>query len=140
MIPLCITDLLGKLLFAKVDQTVEKYSSKIVKTLDDSDSTFAEVIETEISETKAQIEQVGISQETSSEFVKNCLDKLALTMPKTIFKHLELAQATQDSDSFNPGSFVDNLISLLKKHDAIVSEADEQKVRANFDIFNSIFF
>lgn len=140
MIPLCITDLLGKLLFAKVDQTVEKYSSKIVKTLDDSDSAFAEVIETEISETKAQIEQVGISQETSSEFVKNCLDKLASTMPKTIFKHLELAQATQDSDSFNPGSFVDNLISLLKKHDAIVSEADEQKVRANFDIFNSIFF
>jgi len=140
LIPLCITDLLGKLLFAKVDQTVEKYSSKIVKTLDDSDSAFAEVIETEISETKAQIEQVGISQETSSEFVKNCLDKLASTMPKTIFKHLELAQATQDSDSFNPGSFVDNLISLLKKHDAIVSEADEQKVRANFDIFNSIFF
>ena len=53
---------------------------------------------------------------------------------------MELAQATQDSDSFNPGSFVDNLISLLKKHDAILSEGDEQSVRANFDIFNSIFF
>ena len=108
-----------------MDQTVEKYSNKIVKTFDDSDSAFVEIIEQEISETKAQIEQVGISQETSNEFVKNCLIKLASTMPKTIFKHLELAQATQDSDSFNPGCFVDNLVSLLKKHDAILSEGDE---------------
>lgn len=56
LIPLCITDLLIKLLFAKMDQTVDLFEAKVSSTLSESDSAFIEVLEVEIAETKAQIE------------------------------------------------------------------------------------
>ena len=52
LIPLCITDLLIKLLFAKMDQTIDLYEAKVLSTLNESDSAFIEVLEIEIAETK----------------------------------------------------------------------------------------
>ena len=71
MIPLCITDLLIKILFSKVDQTVEKYIQRISNILDSPEKKldFSDLLENEIQETKAQIEQVGMPAETSSEYV-----------------------------------------------------------------------
>lgn len=59
MIPLCISDLLEQLLLSKVDQTVEKYLGKIQKCFQE-ETDFTEVLEREIAETKAQIDQVGL--------------------------------------------------------------------------------
>ena len=59
MIPLCISDLVEQLLLSKVDQTVEKYLGKIQKCFQE-ETDFTEVLEREIAETKAQIDQVGL--------------------------------------------------------------------------------
>ena len=55
MIPLCITDLLIKILFSKVDQTVEKYIQRISNILDSPEKKldFSDLLENEIQETKA---------------------------------------------------------------------------------------
>ena len=44
-------------------------------------------------ETTAQIEQVGMSSETASDYVKKCLEGLADQMPRTLYRHLEVNQA-----------------------------------------------
>ncbi len=81
-----------------------------------------------------------MAQEIANEYVKKCLSQLALQLPKTVHKHLELAQATQGTSHFDTDQFLDSLVSLMKSHDAIVSDPEEQKVRSAFSIFETIFF
>ena len=59
MIPLCISDLVEQLLLSKVDQTVEKYLGKVHRCLQE-ETDFTEILEREMAETKAQIDQVGL--------------------------------------------------------------------------------
>ena len=69
MIPLCISDLLQRLLLSKVDQTVERYTTLVQESLiKDKHSKLAlvsELLQPQIDETKAQIEQVEVLKEVS---------------------------------------------------------------------------
>eukprot|EP00354_Favella_ehrenbergii_P005857 CAMPEP_0170473760 /NCGR_PEP_ID=MMETSP0123-20130129/15616_1 /TAXON_ID=182087 /ORGANISM="Favella ehrenbergii, Strain Fehren 1" /LENGTH=235 /DNA_ID=CAMNT_0010743003 /DNA_START=719 /DNA_END=1422 /DNA_ORIENTATION=- len=114
LIPLCISDLLAKLLFAKLDQTVDRYESKLSRTLSESDSAFVDVLEAEIADTKTQIEQIGLPQETIDEYISKSLSALSKKLPKTLFRYLELAQIEEGSDSFSVETFLDSLVGLMR--------------------------
>ena len=91
LIPLCITDLLVKLLFARMDQTVDRYEQKLTQSLQESESAFVAILETEIAETKSQIEQIALPAETVDDYISKALEELASRLPKTMFRFLELA-------------------------------------------------
>lgn len=49
------------------------------------------ILETEIAETKIQIEQIALPAETVDDYISKALEELASRLPKTMFRFLELA-------------------------------------------------
>ena len=78
--------------------------------------------------------------ETVDDYISKALEELASRQPKTMFRFLELTQASEGSEAFDIETFTNRLVELMKKYSAILSEADEAKLRANFDTFLTIFF
>ena len=125
-----------------MDQTVEKYLQKVSAALAASPETTEDlierVLEPEIQETKSQIsEQVGMlpNEETAEEYVRKCISRLVEQLPRTLYRHLEVSQAT---DSFSVDQFIDGLVELARRHGAVTTEKDESDLREHFDPFLTI--
>ena len=138
VIPLCVTDLLENLLLSKVDQTVEKYLSKVHRCLESSED-FCAVLETEVTQTRMQIEQAGLSKDSSDSYVDKCMDGLSEGMPATLYRYLELAQATETE--FSIETFCNDFIGFVMKQGGEISgrRLSEETVRGLFDPFRTIY-
>ena len=76
-------------------------------------------------ETTAQIEQVGMSSETASDYVKKCLEGLADQMPRTLYRHLEVNQALSSDQTVSVEQFIEDFIAFQRENGVVDSDEKE---------------
>ena len=81
-IPLCITDLLQRLLLSKVDRTVDQYAALVQASLTKNEKVapVSELLSPQIEETRKKIEQIEVLKDVQDEYVDKCMAKFSEKM------------------------------------------------------------
>ena len=130
-IPLCITDLLQRLLLSKVDRTVDQYTALVQASLtkDEKVAFVSELLSPQIEETRKQIEQIEVLKDVQDEYIDSCMTKFAQKMAKILLTYVEVNQAQIISNTINIKEYIEDLLTFTNG-----LSINKDISRANFDI------
>ena len=130
-IPLCITDLLQRLLLSKVDRTVDQYTTLVKASLTKNDkvSLVSELLSPQIEETRKKIEQIEVLKDVQDEYIDQCMVNFSQKMAKILLTYMEESQAQMISNTLNLEEYIDDLMTFTNK-----LSINKDISRANFDL------